>query len=95
MANSALQTVADLAAVTTVQFPVPFNVIVCGEPDESSVKLTTAVSVPVVFGAKTIDTEQFAPGARLAPQLFVCWNDVGLAPVICTEVIFRVAVPGF
>ena len=55
--------------------------MVCGEPVALSVIETVAVYAPAAVGAKCPWIVQFAPGARLDPQLLVKTKDAALAPV--------------
>jgi len=54
-----------IAAVT----PVPLKAIICGEFVALSVIVTAAAIAPVPVGAKCPWIRQFAPTARLAPQV--------------------------
>ena len=49
--------------------PVPFNETVCGDPDALSVIRIVPVRAPAAVGAKVTNIVQFAPAARLDPQL--------------------------
>jgi hypothetical protein len=50
--------------------PVPVIATDWGEPGALSVKLRVAERVPVALGVNVMETEQFAPAARLVPQVF-------------------------
>jgi len=73
--------------------PVPFRVIICGEVIALSMMVTAAVSAPVVVGAKCPWMVQFAPGARLVPQLFANTNEEAFVPVTAMLVMVSVAAP--
>ena len=71
--------------------PVPLNVMVCGLPVALSAIDSVPVRLPVVVGLKVTLTVQFAPAARLLPQVFVCEK----SPVAETDVIVKLALPVF
>jgi hypothetical protein len=50
---------------------VPLSETVCGLPAALSVNVTVPFTLPVVSGARLTLTAQFAPGARVVPQLLV------------------------
>jgi len=51
--------------------PAPDMVVFCGLLVALSVKVSEPVRFPLAVGANVTLTEQLAPAARLAPQLFV------------------------
>ena len=61
--------------------PVPLSAMLCGEFDALSVMVTAAVRAPAAVGWKYPWMVQFAPTARLVPQLFAKTNDEAFAPV--------------
>jgi hypothetical protein len=85
---------ADKATVVT-PVPVPLNVIFCGELPALSVMVMVVARVPTAAGAKCPWMEQFAPAARLVPQLFANTNEEASAPVKVMLEIDRAAVPVF
>ena len=50
--------------------PEPVRLTVCGLVVASLVTVNVPVRVPVDVGVKVIETEQVAPEARVAPQVF-------------------------
>src|ERR1035438_10391512 len=78
---------------TVVLNPVPLSLIDCGEPLALSVMVTAAVSAPTTVGVKCPWMVQFAPAARLDPQVFANTNEEAFAPVRLMPVIARVAPP--
>jgi len=76
-------------------FPVPLKAIVCGEPLALSVIVMDAVSAPVVVGARWPWMVQFAPTARLVPQVLANTNEDAFAPASVMLVIVNAAVPLF
>ncbi len=50
---------------------VPLRETVCGLPAALSVNVTVPFTLPVVSGARVTLIAQFAPAARVAPQLLV------------------------
>jgi hypothetical protein len=78
----AKESAAGLAVrVLVAAVPVPESVTVCGLPLAESSKLSVAVLLPVVVGAKTTFTVQLADAARLFPQVFeYISKSPGLAP---------------
>jgi hypothetical protein len=70
--------VAEKVAVPPI--PVPERVMLCGDVDVLSVRVTAAVSAPGTVGAKRTPIVQVAPAAMLAPHVFEVANEVGLAP---------------
>jgi hypothetical protein len=67
--------------------------MLCGDPVALSVIVTAAVTAPVAVGAKCPWIVQFAPTARLVPQLFANTNEDAPVPVTVMLVIANVAVP--
>ena len=57
------------------QSPVPVSETACGDPAALSVKLTEALSVPMLVGLKAMESTQLAPGAKVLPQLLV-WDQL-------------------
>ena len=88
---------ARLAAdrVTGGTTPVPLNEMVCGEPAALSVMVTAAVIAPPAVGSKCPWIVQFAPTARLVPQLFANTNDEALAPATAMLEMDTLALPVF
>ena len=58
-----------------------------------SVSVTAAVRAPAAAGAKCPWIEQFAPAARLVPQLFANTNEEASVPVTAMLVMPSVALP--
>jgi hypothetical protein len=75
--------------------PVPDSATVSGLLAASVAMLTQADFAPALVGVNTMLKLQFAPAARLAPQLFVRLNSAALAPARVMPEIARVAVPVF
>jgi hypothetical protein len=73
--------------------PVPVNATDCGEPVALSVMVIAAVTAPAVVGAKCPWMVQFAPAARLEPQLFPNANEAAPVPVTLILLMVRVALP--
>jgi len=71
----------------------PLRVIVCGEPVALSVMVMAPESAPLAVGAKCPWMVQFAPTARVVPQLFAKTNEDAFAPVTAILVMVSVAVP--
>jgi hypothetical protein len=67
----------------------------CGDPLALSVIVTAAESAPVVVGAKWPWMEQFAPAARLVPQLFPKTKEDAFVPVTVMLLKVSVALPVF
>jgi hypothetical protein len=67
--------------------------MLCGDPLALSVIVIAAVSAPVVAGVKWPWIVQFAPAARLDPQLFANMNDDASLPVMLILVMDRVVPP--
>lgn len=80
-------------SVTGGGTPVPFSVIVCGDPAALSMMVTAAVNGPFVVGAKWPWMVQTTPTARLVPQLLAKTNDDAAVPVTAMLLIDNVAVP--
>src|SRR4030088_231447 len=64
----------------TGAIPVPFTLMVCGLLLASSVTLSVARRDPIAPGVKGTVIVQFAPAARLAPQLLVSAKSELLTP---------------
>lgn len=73
--------------------PVPFKAMLCGDPAALSVTVMVAVAAPNTVGAKCPWMVQFAPTARLVPQLLANTNSDALVPVTAMLVIVNAAVP--
>lgn len=73
--------------------PVPLRRMLCGDPLALSVIVTAAVNAPVIVGAKCPWIVQFAPTARLVPQLLAKMNEDAFVPVTAMLVIVNAAVP--
>src|ERR1035438_5699546 len=67
--------------------------MLCGEPMALSVMVTAAVSAPNTVGVKCPWMVQFAPAARLDPQVFANTNEEAPVPVRPMLVMSRVAPP--
>lgn len=67
--------------------------MLCGELVALSEIVTTAVSAPVVVGAKCPWIEQLAPTAKLLAQVLPKTNEEALVPVTAMLEIVNVAVP--
>jgi hypothetical protein len=85
----------DAGRLTSGPAPVPESVTLCGLPPPSSLNTSVADRAPDAAGWKRILTAQFAPGARLAPQVVVSENSVALGPrmAICHK--FAATLPAF
>jgi hypothetical protein len=75
--------------------PVPLNATECGDPLALSVMETAAVSAPAAVGAKCPWIVQFAPAARLVPQLLPNANEDAFVPVTATLEMVSVPLPMF
>lgn len=73
--------------------PVPVNAMDCGEPVALSVIVMAAVMAPAVVGAKCPWIVQFAPTARLVPQLLENAKADAFVPVTKMLPIVRVPTP--
>jgi len=62
--------------------PVPARVTVCGEPYVLSATFTAAANAPIAAGLKVTVIVHAPPAATLVPQVFVCVNELALAPVM-------------
>jgi len=82
-------------SVTAGPSPVPLSLIDCGEVLALSVMVIAAVNAPPVAGAKCPWMVQFAPTARLVPQVLAKTNEEALAPVTAILPIVNAAVPEF
>ena len=82
--------VADRVTGTT---PVPLKAMVCGDPVALSVIVTAAVIAPAAVGWKCPWMVQFAPTARLVPQVLAKTNWFALVPVIAMLLIVNNALP--
>jgi hypothetical protein len=72
--------------------PVPLKDVICGLPlNASSVTVSAPVRVPVAVGVKAKVKVQWAPAAKVAPQLFVCEK----SPLMEMLETFNVASPLF
>jgi hypothetical protein len=78
-----------------IHTPLPVSEMVWGEPAPLSATLTEATNDPVAVGLKTIEIEQFAPGASELPQLLVWLNDPAFVPVMVIPEMVSGLVPGF
>src|ERR1035438_660897 len=67
--------------------------MLCGEALALSAMITAAVSAPVTVGVKCPWMVQFAPAARLDPQVFANTNEEAPVPVRPMLVMSRVAPP--
>jgi len=75
--------------------PVPVSAMLCGELLALSTIETAAERPPVVAGAKWPWIVQFAPAARLVPQLLAITKDDASTPVTETLVIVSAVPPVF
>jgi hypothetical protein len=78
---------------TVVLTPVPPSEMLCGEPVALSVMVMAAVNGPTAAGVKCPWIEQFAPAARLVPQLLENTNEDASVPVTTMLVIDSAEVP--
>jgi preprotein translocase subunit SecB len=62
--------------------PVPVRATACGDPLALSATLTEAVNKPTAAGVNLIVIVQLALTATELPQVFVCENELALAPVM-------------
>ena len=69
--------------------------MLCGDPPPLSVMVIAAVSGPFAVGWKCPWMVQFAPAARLLPQLFANTNEVAFVPVTAMLPFVKAAVPVF
>ena len=84
-------------SVSDCVLPVPVQVraIDCWTIGDGKLAPRFAVSDPDVAGAQVSETVQLAPAARLGPQVFVSWNELGFVPKKPKVVIVSAAVPAF
>ncbi len=75
--------------------PVPDRDMVCGEEAALSLTLSVAVRAPLAVGLNATLIEQFAPAAKLAPQVLFSVKSDALAPPTVTLEIVSDAVPVF
>jgi len=75
--------------------PVPLNETVCGLPLALSATESLAVRDEPTVGVNVTLIEQFVPGAKLEPQLFVAAKSAGLVPEMVMLLIARAAAPLF
>jgi hypothetical protein len=73
--------------------PVPVSAIDCGELVVVSLMVIAAVIAPAVVGAKCPWMVQFAPAARLVPQLLENANADAFVPVTVMLLMSRAALP--
>ena len=73
--------------------PVPLREMLCGEPVALSVMVMAAVRAPAAAGAKCPWITQFAPAARLVPQLLANTNEEASVPVTAMLGMASVALP--
>lgn len=73
------------------EVPVPDKATDCGLPDALSVTMRAPLREPVVVGVKVTLILQFAPAARVLPQLLVCPK----SPVVAMLAIDNTPVPLF
>jgi hypothetical protein len=78
-------------AAGVAAMPVPPRLTVCGLPVALSVMEIVPVSAPSAVGVNVTLMAQFAPAARLEPQLLVCAK-LALAEML---VMLKLAVPPF
>jgi hypothetical protein len=74
---------------------VPARLTVCGLPGSESVTITLANRLPEALGVNVTLMRQFAPAARLVPQVLVCAKSALLAPPIMMLVIVNGPLPLF
>lgn len=72
--------------------PVPVSAAVCGLLGSLSATLRVAVAVPAAVGVKVTLIVQFAPAARVVPQVVVSANNDADVPPIETAMALRVEV---
>jgi hypothetical protein len=82
-----------VAAGAVDAVPVPFRVMVCGEPLALSATLRFAVKLAAALGEKVMDIAQLEFSARELPQVLVSANALALVPVMLMLVMLRVALP--
>jgi hypothetical protein len=75
--------------------PVPVRATVCGLPVALSATDSDALRAPVAAGLKVTLMVQFAPAAKLVPQVLVCAKSAGFVPVNEMLLIANAAVPVF
>ena len=73
--------------------PVPVSATFWGEPPALSVMMMAAVNAPVAAGSKCPWMLQFAPAAKLVPQLLANTNEDAFVPVRAMLVMDKVALP--
>src|SRR5690348_4786316 len=77
----------------TYGVPFPINPAVCGLPPLLSLTPTCAVRDPVVVGVNVTWTTQWAPAARVLPQLVISAKSPGLGPASVMLEMLTVVVP--
>ena len=75
--------------------PVPVRLAVWGLPAALSLTVSVAARVPVAVGVKVTLIVQFAPAARLVPQLLVWPKSPLLVPVMVMPLMLNEALPEF
>jgi hypothetical protein len=81
-----------------IPMPVPLSAAVCVVPVallELSVTVSVALRLPGAVGVNVTEIVQFAPAAKLLPQVLVSAKSPGLVPVIATLAIVSDPVPEF
>jgi hypothetical protein len=73
--------------------PVPFRVMVCGEPLALSATLRFAVKLAAALGEKAMEIVQLEFAARELPQVLVSANALALVPVMPMLAMSSVALP--
>ena len=71
----------DKVALVPEVSPTPLRETECGLPKVLSTILIDALRLPIWFGLKVTISPQFAPAARLEPQLLVWPKSAALIPV--------------
>ena len=86
-----LRLVGETATLGAGAKPVPLSETICGLPAASSATLSVPVRVPPAVGVNVTLIVQFAPAARLVPQLLVSAK----SPLAVMLEMFRPAFPEF
>jgi hypothetical protein len=84
-----------LVGLTVTAVPVPVNGIVWGVPGALSLTERFAVREPVAVGRKVTLMLQFAPAARVAPQVVVLAKSAAFVPVKPMVVMLMLEFPVF
>jgi hypothetical protein len=90
--------VVELPVTLGAAVPVPFKVVICGDPNALSATESVAEKLAAEAGVKVTKMEQLVPAANEAPQALVplvTAKSVGFVPAIVMPVIVNVALPVF